>query len=732
MTLTSPESSRPAARRRRLGAWVAAVALALTPLLSDAAAAGQVSVAGDTAGSVSITVAPSGGGLVRAELPLTLTTTVTNTTPSTVAAADVHVAVGRAPLESRTDLEAWLADGTGDGDMVFDELGVTHVDAVAPLDTRTTALTVDPTGTGLASRSPGVYPLRATYASAAGSLTVTSVVVVAPAAIASTGLGLVVPVVAGPLDHGLLTEDELTDLTGPLGVLTEQLDAVTGTSAILAVDPAIPASIRVLGSAAPDDAEAWLARLMALPNQRFALQFGDADLATQVQSGMSVPLAPVTLQSYLDPDDFASVSAGAEPDETPAPTATAETEPQTSLPTLDELTDIGPALPGVLWPATGSAGPDVIAALTAAVPGALTLVPDTTISDDAGPSATADDANLLVYDADLSSALAAVASSDDGVARAAATAEANAYAAVARARSDRPILVVVDRATPSSTGLRSAVATAQSLAGYSPTDLGTVTAADPENVEIAAADPDPTRVDALAQLLHDESQLTAFASILADPAVLTTPERTTLLQLMGNAWRTQPETWSTTVAEHRAGTHETLDAVGISPPSNINLLGGAAPLGFAVRNDLPWPVSLTLTAYPTEPVLVVQNTTAVEAGAEQNTRVEVPVEARVGSGATTIELQLRSPTGVAIGHASSVPVTVRAEWESVWIAVLAAVVGLLLVLGVVRTVLRIRRRGARGTDTADEMDAADGMNPDDPAGNRATPRDDSAADEASR
>ena len=109
-------------------------------------------------------------------------------------------------------------------------------------------------------------------------------------AAAPVGVGVVVPVTAGPTAEGLLTADELVELTGPEGSLTNILDAVEGTEAILAVDPAIPAAIRVLGSSAPPTALLWLARLEALPQTRFALQFGDADVAAQVQAGIVPPL----------------------------------------------------------------------------------------------------------------------------------------------------------------------------------------------------------------------------------------------------------------------------------------------------------------------------------------------------------------------------------------------------------------------------------------------------------
>jgi hypothetical protein len=87
-----------------------------------------------------------------------------------------------------------------------------------------------------------------------------------------------------------------------------QLDAVTGSNAVLAVDPAIVAAIRVLGTAAPASAVAWLSDLMTLPNPRFALQFGDADLATQIAAGLGAPLTALPLDPYMSARDFRAAS----------------------------------------------------------------------------------------------------------------------------------------------------------------------------------------------------------------------------------------------------------------------------------------------------------------------------------------------------------------------------------------------------------------------------------------
>jgi hypothetical protein len=84
----------------------------------------------------------------------------------------------------------------------------------------------------------------------------------------------------------------------------------------------------------------------------------------------------------------------------------------------------------------------------------------------------------------------------------------------------------------------------------------------------------------------------------------------------------------------------------------------------------------------------------------------VPVQARVGSGQVTVELQLRSRTHDDIGGPQFVEVTVRAEWEGIGIVVLSVLVGGFVLLGLLRTVLRLRarRRGSATHENAAEGD----------------------------
>lgn len=692
MTLNPRASGLRASRRRAAGDLarrgpVAAVVTAMLLLLTLVIAPAPAGAATDD--PLVFTVAPRGDGVVEPGQSLFVTLAADNTTSSAVHGGDVVVSMGRAPLTDRAELAAWLGDERPT--LPLRELATATIDVIPPYGQRAVDLVVDADDLGGDELAPGVYPLLATYTSGTRVETSAAVFTVPDDADEGTGtVAVVVPITAPATGAGLLTADELAVLTGPGGALREQLDAVTATDAILAVDPAIAAAIRVLGAAAPETAAAWLEDLLALPNDRFALQFGDADLAAQVNAGLSRPLTVPTLASYLDPEDFSGViEPTPTPTPTPGPGTTVPDAPM--LPDTDALLAIGPTVGTVLWPATGTAGADVVHALGAAVSDDVptVLVPSSAVSRATGPRAASDDAQLLVYDADVSAALHEASATAGEIDRDAALASATAFAHFAPGA----LLVTLDRA-PARTAdaLDDALSAAWNLPGREPATFAEIADRPATSVDVADVEPEAARVAALDSFRDGEAELSAFASILEDPTLITGPERASILQLMGNAWRSAPGAWTAAIAEHAAATETTLDAVGIVPPSDKTLLGSTTPMQFAVRNDLPWPVSLVLLAHPNDPRLVVQSTTPVDAGPQQNTRVEVPVEARVGRGESSIDLRLRSPTMVAIGDEVRVGVSVNAEWERVGVIVMAVLVGGMLALGIFRTVSRVRSR----------------------------------------
>jgi len=718
MITTSQPPGSPVLRRpltRRLLATLAASALALGLAAPSAAVAAPSPTPSSSPADAApvLSAAPAANGILRPGESLSASATLANPGSTSVAATNATLSIGAQALADDAALTRWL-DGDETG-VTLRQIASGSLDATPAGAQSTTTFSVPAADPAVTGRAAGVYPLLARTDS---GLSASSVVVVTVDGGTPTPLALVVPITAAPMTRGLLSANELADLTAVDGPLSAQLDAVDGTRATLAVDPAIPAAIRALGSAAPPTAVAWLQRLLTLPNDRFALQFGDADLASQLRVGLSAPLAPTSLQSYMTESDFAQPPAVASP--TPDPSATPG---QPTLPDLATLLDVGATTSSVYWPATGSAGADTVATLgalgTAEAP-AHVLVPSSSV-DGAGAAvstaASVGGVSTPVYDAEVSGALTSAAGENDATRRSADLAAALGHLAFAKAASeDRPVLVVLDRGSNRSRGsLRATMSAVSGAPGFTGTTLASI-AQQPAS-EISLVDPavDGSRVDDVTNLIADEQIIDRFATILEQPELLTGRERAEVLQVLNVAWT--GDAARTAVSDHRAATQTTLGAVGILS-SDFRLVSSSAPLRPWVRNDLPWPISVVLAVRPDDARLRVQDRTPVEAQASANTRVEVPVEARLANGEVSVGLQLYSPTGEPVGAPQVVDVEVRAEWESIGLIVVIVLVVVFLSVGVVRTLAR-RRRTAAGTlepapEPRDDDESTDGRAPADP------------------
>lgn len=703
--IPNPAHAGTTATRRRPG--ILAALLALLVLVGLAAAPPPASAASSptpspsSSGVVEFSVGPTGNGVLPPGAPLTVQFSVQNGTSLRVPADDAALQLGDAAFTDRASLAAWLeSDADADTGRL---LGTTRVEAVGGGSTATGTLQIPGDNEALVGRAPGVYPVRLTF----GGREARSVVVVPGSAAAS--VGVIVPVTAGPLERGLLTRDQLESLTAADGSLTAVLDAVEGTGAILAVDPAVPAAIRVLGTSAPASAQEWLTRLLQLPNSRFALQFGDADVATQIEAGLSTPWTPTSLDAYVD------TAAIADPAATPGatPTSSPSTDPDGGpvLPDLATLLDIGDAdAPVVYWPVDGSAGPSVVASLGAASPGALTVLDTTAVgtgSDEISGRAAAADAGVLLTDHAVSTALRAGSVSTDAAERGAHFATASAELTLAAAASGgSTLLVTIDRANDRTrAGIRGAI-DAASVPGLTVTDLNGVIGSAPRAVTVADATSDATRVAAVSTLSDGSDRIARFATILDDPAMLTGPERAGILQLLGAGWVSDGADWPTAFADHRAATEKTLSSVGILPSSPLNLLTAGTDLRFWVHNELPYPVNVVLDVDPNDLRIEIDRQIEVTAAASSNTPVAVPVRARIGNGDVKIVLSLRSATFEPIGATQTVDVNVRADWEAYGIAIMIVLIVGFLVVGVVRTARRRRRLTHASEDRHTTADAS--------------------------
>ncbi len=657
-----------------------------------------------------LVLAPLAHGVVAAGAALTATIEVSNPTSTDLAPTSLTLELSNGPLTSSAELEEWIDNGelVADASVIDRPTAPTVVAGDSEIVVSTVAIEA------LAGRGPGVYALSATYG---GDFVSRSAIVLPGDTPAAATIGVIVAVTAAPQTDGLLTAQELTTLTGTDGRLSDILSGVAGTSAILAVDPALLASIRVLGDSAPPSALAWLDRLAALPNERFALQFGDADVSIQADAGLTTLLQPTSLDYAVSADDFANATATP----TPGPSATADAEDEdggntVTLPDLDELLAVPSARATMYWPAQGRADANALSVLAqqpsaTGSPATILLSSAATERSEARAAAsTAEGAPLLVYEAGSSNAVRATAGAAEGSSQA-ASALISAQIALEASSPSGPLLITTERmAELSATSLRAAIDTVFGYPGVVPATLSTLLNAEPTGAE-STAQPDEDAVTRLDMLLAGEASILQFSSIIDDPSLLTAPERSAILQLIGAGWRDEPDAWQAALIAHAEATATTLTSVAIQEPSTVQLLSPEAVLPFFVRNDLPFAANVVLVSTPGSLRLDVERTLTVTAEPGVNTRVEVPVRARVGSGEVTIELRLLSPTFEQVGPVQRAQVTVRAEWERIGIIGLGSIVFLLLGAGFIRTIRRRRRTRAAAEDAG--LEGSDGDRPTD-------------------
>ena len=680
------------AHRGARGAVVFALGFGLVaaPLFASPVAA--IAAAEDPSNDTTIELSLRAGvhGVIQPGAPAMVVASVQNGSDQALTDGRITIELNRTPLATADALSAWLDRGEAAG--AFTPLGTD--DSLPEPDSDRTTVSISASVNTVGDLAPGVYPLRGALSALELPLDVTTSTVLIVDADSARRVTALVPITATPANGALLTADELAALTAPDGALTAQLEGVTGTLAVLAIDPLVPAAIRALGTAAPASATTWLTRLEALSNERFALQPGDADATVQARAGLPALLAPLTFETYLDPANFAHT--GPTPTQTPAPTASPSPTPTPAapeLPTYEELVTISGASSGILWPVSDVQTADLSVFDDYLASSATTVLPSTSLAATGSALLEVDGHQVLASDAAASASFSDAAASSDDDARENEIAAGLAH--LTYAPGSTPLLVGLDRdETRTAVSLRETILSLSVIAH--PATLSELRS-QPASSSTIVADSDDLRATALSGLLTDEDRLSQFATILDDPAVLLAPERLKILRLISVG---AAGDFQTTVTNHRTDTVTTLDAVGVQQPSPIQLFTSAAPLPVWLRNDLPWPVNVTLDSRPSDARLDVQPRTPVTALPASNTRVKVPVEARVGSGQLSVHFSLSSPTGVQIGKDQTANVTVRAEWESIGLGILAGVIGILLVLGIIRTV--IRRRKAKKSDAADD------------------------------
>lgn len=711
------ESTSPRRVRRLLLLSASTVAAALVaiggaalPLVAPTAST-PAAAAEETSEGVRVSVAPAGTTDVTGGAGFDVVVEIVNRTDEALDAGAVALEVADAALSDQGDVDAWSNADPGERPDAR-RIGERPSASLAAGAATTLTFSIPADATGDDWRLIGVAAsIEVDGRAVAGSTSVFANSRVA--ASEPIGLALAYPLTTPPIESGLIPAARLEAWTGPAGALTRQLQAVDGAAVAIGLDPRIPASIRVLGSSAPESAVEWLAELDGLPNEVFPLAYADADLAAQSQAGLDQPLEPLGFADAVDPADFTQgVGQGGA---TAAPGETPDSE---------SLLDWGFTRTDIAWPAddtVASGDLDMFAAggLTTAILAPGNVEP---VGDVVSAAATLEGRAAVAADHRITPALrAAAAAASDTEWRAAAS---RAVAELALASEDAPatLLGTFARSGGEEAGRIAATLAALSSTPWSqPASLVEAVGAPPVARTLAPLPEAQQRLDNVQRMLAAERAVAEFSDVLADPTVLTAPTRRDLLALLSTSWIPEQAEWTGAVGRWLVDRRAITDSVSIVPTSTVLVVASETGIPITILNALPYPVEVIVTVAPSNGRLVVDDSVDVVVEAETRSTVSVPVAAGVGSGEVSLEVTLTSPDGTRVGDAVIVPANVQADWEGVGAAVLAAIAVAVFAIGVVRSVRR--RRGGRGvapteagtsenTEGAETAGASDG--PDSP------------------
>ncbi len=717
-----------------------ALATATPATAATALTVGQVhtAAADDT---VALQVTPGNSSILHLNEDLKLSVTITNDSATAIPAGNVDVRLAERALTNSTDLDDWLNPDEDD-----DEAGdlMTSVPLTAPVQpdsSVTVAVTVPSAELGLFEWSPwGPRGIAASLNTddtvrASGRSTFVwypDASALQPPVVTPVNLAVAMPITTPANSTGLISAEDLAAYTAGSGILTRQLDGVINRPVAIAIDPMIIASIRVLGTSAPESAVTWLNRLDLAENNIFPLGYADSDPSLAVQAGATGPLAPTSLSFATDPTLFVPAEPTAVPEpeggavDPGAPTSSDEPavpeqpSDENTVPTLEQLLAWDYTSTSIAWPGDNAVAQADLSAFAAAGL-TTTLLASGNVAVDDSDTTTSTTVDLgsnelgLVAATGISAAMrSAVMATTDEDWRGHIAELSSQIAVVAAANPDQAhtLLATLDRGwPPTAARLGQTIDALTALPWYAPTTL-TAAAATPVSTDVTfRAQTEPSgSVDLASRLVDREAEIVSFSTALADPAAVTAPYRLSALALLATSWQANPDDWRTAVGDNLATSTEVLRSVTVSTKGPINVVGSKVDIPITLNNALGQAVTVRVQVVPSNGRLVVGNDVEAVIDASSAKTVSIPVTAAVGNGAVSLRVTLYAPSGAELGQPSLISVNVRADWEGIGSRIFAALVVLFFGFGVWRNIVHRRRDRAQaaGADADSTADLAAG------------------------
>ena len=514
-------------------------------------------------------------------------------------------------------------------------------------------------------------------------------------------VGVVIPLSVQGGRDGFIDAPALAEYTSPTGLLTRELDSVSNTDAAIGVDPMIIASIRLLGTSAPESATAWLDRLAELDNETFALSYADSDVTVGLQAGSPDVVAPTSFDFAIDPSLF-----GTQVVETPDPEQTPADPGETpALPTSENLLEWNYSLESVVWPQVNTVTSDDLDILNSSY--ATTILNSGNVKRASpGIAATTVGASSTVVTDDELSALFATTihaeSSNEWQESFDRLAAAVARVPGRSASGGASILLGIDRGGfDTETRLRATLTALDNLSSANTVPLSQISGAAAGTATIVESPHTDVRIGLVRSMLDAEKSDGAFATVAENPELITGDFRIRLIAAMAPQWNRYPGGWGAEVRNYLADSIDLRSSVSIARSSDL-IFGDRGSIPIYVNNDLDQPVTVYITVEPLSPVLTVEDQNfEVVVEPQSQRRAQIPAVSR-SNGEVAIGISMHSVANVPIGTKKWVSVNVQAGWETPTITILGIAVFGMFVFGIVRSIRRRRRLKADLAITPEE------------------------------
>lgn len=208
--------------------------------------------------------------------------------------------------------------------------------------------------------------------------------------------------------------------------------------------------------------------------------------------------------------------------------------------------------------------------------------------------------------------------------------------------------------------------------------------------------------ESFTALKATQKQLTRFARVVEDSSSISDPHANALTRLTSQAWLQDRSGLTTAENTYKRSAQQLLDSIVVVPSSDINLISTGAEIPVTVKNDLGQVVTLQIRLKPSDSRLQAAEAIPAIIPAHSTKSIRIPVTA-VGSGNVNVSVEILDEVGKHVSTPGSFDVRVRADWENVGTGVVIALLVLLLVGGIWRTIRR--GRSERRTDGLDVDDA---------------------------